>query len=82
MPEVGIAFGGRHEPVHQAENHRGDRGGADGGGLDRAAPCLKATEGAGRRRASIGGPGGARNHFSLGHEATIREMISASISLS
>jgi hypothetical protein len=39
--EVGIAFGGRHGSVHQAEDHRHDGGGADGGGLELAGPRLR-----------------------------------------
>jgi hypothetical protein len=41
--EVGIAFGGRHGSVHQAEDHRRDGGGADGDGVERAGPRLKAA---------------------------------------
>jgi hypothetical protein len=37
-------FGGGIEPVHQAEDHRCDGGGADGGGLGRAGPRLKVLE--------------------------------------
>jgi hypothetical protein len=39
--QVGIAFGGRHGFVHQAEDHRCDGGGADGGDLGPAGPRLK-----------------------------------------
>jgi hypothetical protein len=39
--EIGIAFGGRHGFIYQAEDHRCDGGAADGGSLGRAGPRLK-----------------------------------------